>query len=107
MPNAFTQFLASADAEARSMLGSEGTFSDRGRVYATAAVILAPMESDLVYAAGGAEVRVKATATVRKADLGQRSPAEGDALILRSGKFYIVAVGTTDADPLMHLTLAS
>lgn len=107
MPNAFTKFLATGDAEARRMLGSDGVFSARGRDYAGAAVILAPMESDLVYAAGGAEVRVKATATVRKADFGQRMPAEGDAVTLRAGKFYIVAVGTTDADPLIHLTLAS
>lgn len=106
MPNAFTQFLSSADADARRLLGVPGTFSSRGKVYGSASVIMAPAESDLLFAAGGAEVRVKATATVRKSVL-DKAPAEGDALSLPTGKFYIVAVSSTDADPLLHLTLAS
>lgn len=106
MPNAFTQFLSSADADARRLLGVPGSFSARGKVYASAPVIMAPAESGLVFAAGGAEIPVKATATVRKADLVQ-APAEGDALSLPAGKFYIVAVSSTDADPLLHLTLTS
>lgn len=106
MQNPFTQFLATGDADARRLLGSSGTFSSRGRVYASASVILAPAESDLVFAAGGAEVRVKATATVRKADL-DKAPAEGDALSLPAGKFFIVSVSSTEQDPLFHLTLAS
>ena len=106
MPNPFTQFLASGDADARRLLGSSGTFSSRGKVYGSASVIMAPAESDLLFAAGGAEVRVKATATVRKADL-DKAPAEGDALSLPAGKFFIVSVSTTEADPLFHLTLAS
>lgn len=106
MPNAFTHFLSTGDADARRLLGVTGTFSTRGKVYGSATVIMAPAESDLVFAAGGAEVRVKATATLRKADL-DKTPAEGDALSLPAGKFYIVSVSTTGADPLIHLTLAS
>lgn len=104
MPNAFTHFLATGDADARRLLGVTGTFSTRGKVYASAPVIMAPAESDLTFAAGGAVVSVKATATVRKADL-DKAPAEGDALSLPAGKFFIVSVSTTEADPLIHLSL--
>lgn len=106
MPNAFTQFLSTADADARKLLGTPGSFAARGRGYGAAPVIMAPAESELVFAAGGAEVRVKATATVRKADL-DKAPVEGDSLALPAGKFYIVSVSTTEADPLYHLTLAN
>lgn len=106
MVNDFTALLNAGDADSRALLGESATFAHRGTVYGSASVIMAPAESEVVYAAGGAELRVKATATLRK-DALVHNIAEGDSLTLGSQRFFITAISSTPHDPLYHLTLAN
>lgn len=104
MHHAFTELLAAGDAEARAMLGVPAVFARRNAAYVTAPLILAPAEAEVVYAAGGAELRVKASGTVRKADLPQ-APAVGDSVTCGGQRFFVVNVASTPQDVVYHLTL--
>lgn len=106
MPNAFTELLQAGDADSRTLLGTPGTLARRGAVYATPAVILSPADSELVYAAGGAELQVKATATVNRQAVPQ-PPSAGDSLVTGGIRYYIVRVVAMPHDPVYHLTLAN
>lgn len=106
MDNPVTQLLNAGDRDARALLGTVATFAHRGQVYASANVISSAADSELVFAAGGAELRVTAAATVRK-DALPHAPAEGDTLTLGGVRFFIASVSTSPQDPLFHLTLAS
>ncbi len=106
MPNAFTELLQAGDADSRALLGTPGTLARRGSVYASLPVILSPAESELVYAAGGAELQVKATATVNKQALPQ-PPLAGDFLVTSGIRYYIMRVVAMPHDPVYHLTLAN
>lgn len=98
--------MRDGDAEARAMLGQEAVLAAGGVQWATARVILAPAESEVLYEAGGAALRVKSTATVRKSDL-PRLVREGDSLTSGGVRFYVVSVRSADYDPLQYLTLAN
>lgn len=104
--NALSKFMSDGDAEARAMLGQHAVLAAGGVQWAAATVLLAPAESELLYEAGGAQLRVKSTATVRKADL-PRLVREGDSLTSGGVKYYVVSVRTADYDPLQYLTLAN
>ena len=106
MDNAISQLLNAGDRDARVLLGTAATFAHRGQAYATANVISSAADSELVFAAGGAELRVTAAATVRK-DALPHAPAEGDSLTLSGVRFYVAQVSTSPHDPLYHLALAN
>ena len=106
MVNPFTELLAAGDADARAMLAVPGVFARRGEIYARAQVIMAPAEGAMVFAAGGAELRVKGLATVRK-DAMVQPPAEGDTLTAAERRFFVVQVESSPQDPVWSLTLAS
>lgn len=104
MHHAFTELLAAGDAEARAMLGVPAEFARRGAKYATAMVIFAPAESELVYAAGGAELRVEGTATVNKGAM-VTPPVVGDSVTCNGRRYYVVHVVTSPQDVVYTLTL--
>lgn len=104
--SALTEFLATADLEARALLGTFATFSVGPVVYGRAEVILAPARFEQAFESGGAEVHVKFTATVRK-DAMTRVPEEGHAVTVAGRRYYVVGTSTTPADPLLTLTLAN
>ena len=88
------------------MLGTPAAFSVGPLIYGRADIIPAPARSEQTFADGGAEVHVKFTATVRKDSL-TRTPEEGHAVVFGGVRYYIVAVSTTPADPLLTLTLSN
>lgn len=106
MTNALTEFMAQCDREARPVVGTPATFGVGPLTYGQAAVILAPAQSELAFAAGGAEVHVKFKATVRRDSL-ERSPEEGHVLTIEGRRYYIVGVSAPPYDPLYTLTLAN
>ena len=104
--SALTDFMSTADREARTLLGTPATFAVGPMVYGRAEVIPAPARFEQSFAAGGAEVHVKFTATVRKDSL-PRTPEEGHAVAFGGVRYYIAAVSTTPADPLLTLALTN
>lgn len=103
--NPFFNFMAAGDAEARRLLGVPGMFRRAGVEYATATVICAPAMEALVYVSGGAEYQVKMTATVRKDDMADSAPRQGDLLTVNGETYQVAAISTSPADPLFTLQL--
>lgn len=106
MALSFRQFVDRADAQARALLGQSAVFAVGVLKYAEATVILAPAMEQLQYAAGGAEVTVRHTATVR-VDALPRPPALGDCVSTGGERFYIVGVMRAEYAPHFVLTLAN
>lgn len=106
--NAITELLAAGAADARALLGERATIWRRGTLLATVQVVLSPAESEMVFSAGGAQLRMKATAAISKEELG-RELKEGDLLELASSgaRFYIVELTTSAYDPQYHAALAN
>ena len=104
--NPFTAFMVAGDDEARRLLGVSATLSRGAEVYASASLICAPAEERLVYLAGGAEMEVQQTATVRKDALAGAEPKQGDIVTIGAAVYQVAAISTTAADPLWTLELA-
>lgn len=104
--NPFTAFMVAGDDEARRLLGVSATLSRGAEVYASASLICAPAEERLVYLAGGAEMEVQQTATVRKDALAGAEPKQGDLVHVNGTVYQVAGISTTQADPLWTLELA-
>lgn len=102
--NEFYAFMAEGDASARELLGRLAIFFRGAERYGEAPVMCAPAQEGEVYMLGGAEVRVKLSASVRKAAL-RESPKNGDRVTIGDDDFYIVAVSTLEVDPCATLQL--
>ena len=104
--NPFTTFMVAGDDEARRLLGVSAVLCRGAEAYAEAPLICAPAEERMVYLAGGAEMEVQQTATVRKDALAGAEPKQGDLVKLGGTVYQIAAISTTPADPLWTLELA-
>lgn len=105
MGNAFTEFMASADEQARGLLGTAAQLRRGNIPYAEVNLICAPAMEMLVFMRGGAEYQVKLTATLRRDDLRGMAPRQGDLVSVGGELYHVVAVSTTAADPLYTLQL--
>ena len=107
--NAVTELLAAGAADACALLGERAVLYRRGVQLATVQVVVSPAESEMVFSAGGAQLRMKATAAIAKAQLGALQLKEGDLLELPASgsRFYIVELSTSTYDPQFHATLAN